>query len=192
MSTRRKRQRRRLPWKRATAALLGLWLATVGACAALERGQASRDGARLPTTKPGEAVVALYAAPVPVVSAVAEHGWFVLKPEGSERWERWEVWQEASGPYGHVLTRKRGMLSSVGAGGTRLINIWRGPKARALAKCIPRVSRTYPYRGWYWWWPGPNSNTYIARVLDACQAPMALPASFLGANFGFWMGSWER
>lgn len=174
-----------------TAAILLLWVATIGACAAFERSQASRDGAWLPKANAGEAVVALYAAPVPVVSAVAEHGWFVLRPAGSQTWERWEVWQEASGPYEHVQTRRRRVLSHVGAGGTRLIYVWKGPKARALAQCIPRVSRTYPWRSWYWWWPGPNSNTYIARVLAACDGSLELPASFLGSSFGFWQSSWD-
>ncbi len=193
MSTKRERnkERRGFPWGRTLGLVLCLWLLTIGACAALERSQASRDGAKLPKASPGEAVVALYAAPVPFVSAVAEHGWFVVRPAGSDRWERWEVWQSASGPHEHVLTRSRGMLRDVGAGGTRLIFVWRGPKARALARCIPRVSRTYPYQGWYWWWPGPNSNTYIARVLEACQEPLALPASFLGSWFGSWRRDWE-
>ncbi len=88
MSTKRERnkERRGFPWGRTLGLVLCLWLLTIGACAALERSQASRDGAKLPKASPGEAVVALYAAPVPFVSAVAEHGWFVVRPAGSDRW----------------------------------------------------------------------------------------------------------
>lgn len=127
---------------------------------------------------PEEPLVVLYAAKVPD-TYVADHGWFAIR-EGGE-WERWEVWQRAGGEYGHVRRNLLPERQDVGAGGLRIIAYWKGEQARAFAECITRESPRYRFRGRYLIWPGPNSNTYIAAMLEVCGIEQDLPWSFYGA-----------
>lgn len=145
-----------------------------------------RERPRLPA---GDApAVVLAAAPVPFAGFFAEHGWFALRGADG-RWHRWEVWQSPRAPLGHVWhnSGRRVALRNVSDGtleGTRVIRAWSGADAAALAACIPRVSRGYRARDRYRYWPGPNSNTYIRAVLEACgQRGTELPATFVGAGW---------
>ncbi len=131
---------------------------------------------------PDESLVVLYAARVPGTH-IADHGWFAIREQGE--WQRWEVWQRAGGPHRHVRQDLLPAHQDVGDGGRRIIALWRGEIARTFAACITRESPAYRHRHRYLIWPGPNSNTYIAAMLESCGIDQELPWSFYGAWVGW-------
>ena len=67
-----------------------------------------------------------------------------------------------------------------------LLTLVRGDKAQALIPEVLEAIKSYPYsgRGTYQAWPGPNSNTFIAHVLDEVPAIGAvLPPTAVGKDY---------
>jgi hypothetical protein len=111
-------------------------------------------------------VVQLRCAPLPLIGAVAHHYYFVVT-DGDEC-HRWEVWQtkNAGGvSTGHVHCDLKGPEDGVGGGPSRVAAEWQGDEARAIAAVLDKV-QDYPWCERYRMWPGPNSNTYVAWVLE--------------------------
>ena len=130
----------------------------------------------------GEAVVRLYAAPLPGIAAIAIHPWFVVKRADSTTFHRWEVWETSAGPYGHVRRDSQPPTAGVGAGGVYVLAELIGPAAEPVIACIEEQSPTYPCRGSYLYFPGPNSNTYAQWVLDSCGWDVVLPSTAIGRD----------
>ncbi len=62
-----------------------------------------------------------------------------------------------------------------------------GPKAQALIPEIDKAARHYVYAKEFSYWPGPNSNTFIATI--AKQVPgleLALPGTAIGKDYLPW------
>lgn len=60
----------------------------------------------------------------------------------------------------------------------------RGQKAEELIPEISKAAKTYPYPDQYTYWPGPNSNTFIAYV--GRQIPgleLAMPSNAVGKDY---------
>jgi hypothetical protein len=128
-------------------------------------------------------VVELRRAGIPFLGWVAAHYWFVLRD--GERCERWEVWQskDAGGrSIGHLHCNLKAPEAHVGGGPTQLIAAWRGDEARALQRVLSEAER-YPHRDLYRYWPGPNSNTYVAWVLREAGVTHPLGRLAVGKNF---------
>lgn len=163
--------------------MLTLVISALVVPAALERSTPPEEPAfsDVPSSEP---LVVLFAAKVPH-TRIADHGWFGIRevsdPEEVPRWHRWEVWQNPGGPHDHVRHDLMSVHADVGAGGKRAVTVWRGEEARRLGACIATHSPSYPERHRYLIWPGPNSNTYITWMLDACGVEHALPWTFYGA-----------
>ena len=125
--------------------------------------------------------VELRRAGIPFLGWLAAHYWFVLRD--GERCERWEVWQtkNAGGrSIGHLHCNLKAPEAHVGGGPTVLVAEWRGEQARALANAL---GGSYPYCNTYRYWPGPNSNTYVAWVLREAGLRHPLGRLAIGARF---------
>lgn len=116
-------------------------------------------------------LVQLRCAPLPYIGAVAVHYWFVVIDDSGRR-QRWEVWQTKNaggrnlGPdAGHVHCDLKSPEVGVGGGPSRVETEWRGDKALAIAAVL-RDPLRYPEGRRYRAWPGPNSNSFVAWVLE--------------------------
>lgn len=125
----------------------------------------------------------LYRAGIPALGWIAAHFWFVVR-EG-ERCDRWEVWQrpDAGGrSTGHLHCNLKAPEAHVGGGPTRLVAEWRGVEAARLREVLSTSDR-YPFCRLYRYWPGPNSNTYVAWVLREARIEYPLGRLAVGKNF---------
>jgi hypothetical protein len=110
--------------------------------------------------------VQLRYAPLPFIGAIAVHYWFVEFAEGGEC-HRWEVWQtkNAGGrSIGHLHCDLKHPDADVGGGPARIACEWNGEPAQRIAEVLKKIE-SYPYCERYRYWPGPNSNTFVAWVL---------------------------
>lgn len=115
--------------------------------------------------------VELWYAPLPrPLTRIAWHHWFVVRDGDTAT--RWEVWQrlgaggESAGyVYKNLLPPERG----VGGGAAVHLFTWRGAEAEAIAHVLEYSWTHYPHRALYRYFPGPNSNTYVAWVLKRAR-----------------------
>lgn len=138
-----------------------------------------------------ECIVRLYAAPIPSIEWLAVHTWFVVKPKGSHRFERWELWQRANlvsndpdfARYGHVYKNLQSPEGNCGVPPTYVLREVTGPAAETIASVVMRCSSAYPWRDRYSYYPGPNSNTYVAWILRQADWDAVLPAAAIGKDW---------
>lgn len=118
--------------------------------------------------------------------AIAVHSWIVVKPEGAPRYTRYDytAWGDPIRVDGFIPDgRWFGRAPE-------LVFAANGAEAAAL---IPRIRDTvenyqWRHRGDYRAWPGPNSNTFVAAVMEGL--PVALPPTAIGKDFphdGRWL-----
>lgn len=115
----------------------------------------------------------------------AVHTWIAVKRENATRYKVYDVvgWRLFQNkpvlatnediPDRHWFDQKPMLILDI-----------RGEKAAELIPQIESVVATYPYPTTYHYWPGPNSNTFIAYV--ARHVPgmrLALPASAIGKDY---------
>jgi hypothetical protein len=117
--------------------------------------------------------VQLRYAPLPFIGAIAVHYWFVLFDEqGCHRWEVWQTKNAGGFCIGHVHCDLKHPDAGVGGGPARIAAEWQGDEAQRIAKVFKKI-QDYPYCERYRYWPGPNSNTFVAWVL--CEAGIQHP-----------------
>jgi hypothetical protein len=110
--------------------------------------------------------VELRAARIPLIGAFAWHHWFVVERLGGK--DRWEVWQRTAAggeSWGYLHRNLLPPERGVGNGPSWTVRRWTGPSAAALAERIEDSPASYPFPRRYWFWPGPNSNTYVQWIL---------------------------
>lgn len=119
--------------------------------------------------------VELRYAPLPLIGAIAVHYWFVVRDDagGCHRWEVWQTANAGGTSYGHVHCNLKPPEADVGGGPTRLAAQWRGAEAERIAAVLARPEG-YPHRNRYRYWPGPNSNSFVAWVLREARVPHKL------------------
>jgi hypothetical protein len=132
-----------------------------------------------------EAVVRVFAArTVRWRGILAVHSWIVVKERGAAAYDRWDytAWGEPVRHNGFVADgRWFGRLPELvfaadGAAAERLI-----PKIRAAVAGYG-LTAAGDYRAW----PGPNSNTFVAAVLDAVpEMGATLPPTAIGKDFPY-------
>ena len=132
------------------------------------------DPARVP--RDAEHVVLIKSARLPgkfgPVIAQAHHAWFELKGEGG--WEIVEVLASAPVQFTKVLRRERIDFERDVLDGTRwrhpvqLLQVLEGRQAKRVARMIRGLADAYEDPAFYWAWPGPNSNTFVERVVRRC------------------------
>ncbi|HEY8609701.1 MAG TPA: DUF3750 domain-containing protein [Roseomonas sp.] len=153
---------------------------------------ADRSSAGLlpPARSPG-AVVRVFAAPTVRWRGIfAVHCWIVFKPEGAQRYTRYDytAWGEPIRMNGFEPDgRWFGRIPEV-------VFAADGPAAAAL---VPRIQAAIEGYAWsnhgdYRAWPGPNSNTFVAAVLDAVpETRVSLPPTAIGKDYPY-DGRWLR
>jgi hypothetical protein len=144
-----------------------------------------------PATEHPGAVVRVFAAPtVRWRGAFAVHCWIVLKREGETTYTRYDytAWGEpirvnGFAPDGRWFGRAPAVVFAAdGAAATAMI-----PRMRAAID-----SYAWRNHGDYRAWPGPNSNTFVAAVLEAVpEAEAVLPPTAIGKDYP-WDGRWLR
>lgn len=153
---------------------------------------ADRSSAGLlpPAEQTPQAVVRIFAAPtVRWRGIVAVHAWLVMKPAGAASYTRYDVTA-----WGNPL-RVNGFVPD-GRWFGRDPEIIFAADGEAAAALIPRMERAIAAYAWqrpgdYRAWPGPNSNTFVAAVLDAVpELGIVLPPTAIGRDFphdGRWL-----
>ncbi|WP_170979452.1 DUF3750 domain-containing protein [Roseomonas sp. HF4] len=142
-----------------------------------------------PAETPG-AVVRVFAAPTVRWRGIfAVHSWIVLKPEGAPAYTRYDVtaWGDPLRVNGFVPDgRWFGRVPEV-------VFAADGAEAAALIPRMQAAIDAYAWRqrGDYRAWPGPNSNTFVAAVLEAVpEAGASLPPTAIGRDWphdGRWL-----
>jgi hypothetical protein len=124
-----------------------------------------------------------YASLPSVLGLFASHYWFVVFDD--EEVHRWEVWQtkDAGGrSVGHLHCDLKHPDAGVGGGPTRLAATWTGEEALRL-KQVLESAEAYPFCHKYFYWPGPNSNTFAAWVLREAGIDYPFPWKAFGARY---------
>ena len=127
-------------------------------------------------------LVQLRYAPLPFIGAFAAHYWFVVFDDAGAC-HRWEVWQSMTAggvSVGHVHCELTPPEDGVGGGPSRVAMEWTGDEASRIAAVL---ERPYPHSHRYRYWPGPNSNTFVAWVLR--QAGIHYALSWRGIGRGW-------
>lgn len=138
-----------------------------------------------------QAIVHVYAGRVGRWRGVfAHHTWIVIKEKSADHYTRFDKvawgmpvkvdgWAPDGRWYGHE---------------PELIGAVEGPAAEVLIPRIRAAVAAYPYNrsGGYSLWPGPNSNSFVAYVLEQIpQTGIALPPTAIGKDWrsdGRWFG----
>src|SRR5579875_3496003 len=154
---------------------------------------ADRSSAGLlpPVPNASDAMVRVFSAPTVRWRGIfAVHCWIVLKPEGAPSYTRYDytAWGEP--------IRMNGFEPD-GRWFGHVPEIVFAADGAAAAALIPRVQAAidgYAHRetGAYRAWPGPNSNTFVAAVLDALPGlRVSLPPTAIGKDYPY-DGRWLR
>ncbi|UFN47450.1 DUF3750 domain-containing protein [Roseomonas sp. OT10] len=120
----------------------------------------------------------------------ATHCWIVFKPAGARRYTRYDytAWgdpirMDGFEPDGRWFGHAPQVVLAVD-----------GPAAEAMIPRMQAAIADYAWRnqGDYRAWPGPNSNTFVAAVLDAIpEAGAVLPPTAIGKDYPY-DGRWLR
>ena len=135
--------------------------------------------------RPEALAVELRYATVPFLGALAVHYWLVVLDEATGECHRWEVWQtkNAGGAsIGHVHCDLKPPHAGVGGGPARLAARWRGEAALRIKSVLDRAT-DYPHCERYRYWPGPNSNTFVAWVLREAAVSQRLGRRAIGQGY---------
>jgi hypothetical protein len=144
-----------------------------------------------PAAQHRPAMVRVFAAPTVRWRGIfAVHSWIVLKPEGDAAYTRYDytAWGEP--------IRVNGFAAD-GRWFGRSPEVIFAADGEAAAALIPRMQAAiqgyaWRNRGDYRVWPGPNSNTFVAAVLDAVpEAGVTLPPTAVGKDYPY-DGRWIR
>lgn len=136
-----------------------------------------------PAAQHRPAVVRVFAAPtVRWRGILAVHSWIVVKPEGASGYTRYDytAWGEplrinGFEPDGRWFGRAPEVIFAA-----------YGVTAAALIPRMQAAVGAYAWRqrGDYRVWPGPNSNTFVAAVLEAVpEARAVLPPNAIGKDY---------
>lgn len=151
----------------------------------------SSAGLLAPAAANPAAVVRVFAAPtVRWRGIVAVHCWIVVKPAGAAAYTRYDytAWGEPIRVNGFAPDgRWFGQ-------GPAVVFAADGPAAAALIPRMQAAVARYAFHeeGDYRAWPGPNSNTFVAAILDAVpETGVSLPPTAIGKDYPY-DGRWLR
>ena len=144
-----------------------------------------------PASRTPQAVVRIFAAQTVMWRGIfATHSWIVFKAAGADGYTRYDytAWGEpirlnGFEPDGRWFGRVPEVVFAVD-----------GPAAEALIPRMQAAIRDYAWRkqGDYRAWPGPNSNTFVAAVMDGAPGiRVALPPTAIGKDYPY-DGRWLR
>jgi hypothetical protein len=154
---------------------------------------ADRSSARLlpsPQQLPSAVVRVFSARTVSWRGIIATHSWIVIKDQDAANYERFDytawglpIWKDRFVPDGRWFgSVPEVIFAADGAAAARMI-----PAIRAFIR-----NYRYSGRGDYRLWPGPNSNTFVAAIIQAVPGMRAcLPPTAIGKDYpydGRWLG----
>jgi hypothetical protein len=154
---------------------------------------ADRSSMRLlpPAKSMQPAVVRIFSArTVSWRSIVATHSWVVIKDANAPNYERFDYTA-----WGQPIWKDRFLPDARWFGNVPELIF--AADGEAATRMIPAIRRTireyrYPRSGDYRLWPGPNSNTFVAAIMQAVPSMRAsLPPTAIGKDFpydGRWIG----
>ena len=118
-----------------------------------------------------DAVIILASVNMPKpIDTIARHAWFAVREEGSEQWRKIEYGGFGPGP----LKTNHGEVD--------VHALWRGARATRGIACLKKwreqadIKHYLPY-------PGPNSNTFVDRLLRKCHLRADLPSTAIGKDY---------
>jgi Protein of unknown function (DUF3750) len=144
-----------------------------------------------PANQYPDAVVRIFAAQTVRWRGIfATHSWIVLKPAGADSYTRYDytAWSE---------TVRLNGFEPDGRWFGHVPDVVFAADGETAAALIPRMQmaiRTYGTnnQGDYRAWPGPNSNTFVAAVMDAVpEIRTTLPPTAIGKDYPY-DGRWLR
>jgi len=130
--------------------------------------------------------VFVFASPVFLPLSFAIHPWIVTNSKGKlNRWEVWQLKNCCETSWGHVHLNLFKPFIGVNVfpffrnprWGTSLVGRAEGDVAKRVINFLDKEAKNYKFKGRYWFFPGPNSNTFVNWVL--CKFPE------LGVNLGW-------
>jgi hypothetical protein len=152
----------------------------------------SSTGVLPPPATNQQAVVRIFSAQtVRWRGIMASHSWLVFKPAGAPSYTRYDYTA-----WGELPIRVNGFEPDGRWFGhtPRIVFAADGDRAAALLPKIEAAIARYTWRnaGDYRAWPGPNSNTFIAAIMDAVPEMRAtLPPTAIGKDYPY-DGKWLR
>ena len=128
--------------------------------------------------------VELRYAPLPFIGAIAVHYWFVVTDDAGacHRWEVWQTKNAGGTSIGHVHCDLKTPDAGVGGGPSRVAAQWTGEEAKRIAAVLGQPE-SYPHFQRYRYWPGPNSNSFVAWVLQRAGIQYALQWREIGRKW---------
>jgi hypothetical protein len=102
----------------------------------------------------------------PALTRFAHHSWIDVKNGDEDRWKRYEIRSRASGMEVRPIDAAAARADVRWDREVRLLEVLTGPDAAAAIPLLDRAAKGYEdlrpedYRAW----PGPNSNTFVARL----------------------------
>lgn len=115
----------------------------------------------------------------------AVHTWIAVKQKNAENYTIYQVigWRSFWGL--PVLSIAKDLPDRYWFGQKpQLIKSLYGDKAEILIPELDKIAREYPYQKKYVFWPGPNSNTFIAYIArNIPELELALPPNAIGKDY---------
>ncbi len=113
---------------------------------------------------------------------VGRHSWIAARREGSTEWARFENGSVSHGraPLEDPCPCSRDDRDAR-EGAVRLHGVVEGDEAARAIVCLTRETQRYDEH--YGFWPGPNCNTYVERMVRLCHLGVDLPATAYGKDF---------
>jgi Protein of unknown function (DUF3750) len=123
------------------------------------------------------------------------HSWVVLKPENARSWSRYDVLgfasRDGAGVRNGEWLGNRPVLNRYAPDGrwfgrspVVIVDTEGKTAAAAITKITAVIENYETLAGHYRFWPGPNSNTFVAAVLRAApELRASLPPTAIGRDF---------
>lgn len=146
---------------------------------------ASRESAGL-APQTNDAVIQVYAANIHGwKGAFAVHTWFSVKEDSEKDYTVIEKlgWLYFKGLNAVVLKKDLPDRFWYGAKPKLILEIT-GKQAEILIPKIKKAAKEYPYDNFYRYWPGPNSNTFVAYIArNVPELGLIMPPNAIGKDF---------
>ncbi len=161
---------------------------TIKSCAQKNFRGSSRESANiapLPEKNP-QAIVQIYAAKLwGWRGVVADHTWVATKAKNSDSYTVYEVigWRLRHGNTALRIEKDLPDRRWYGSEPKLLLDI-QGDAAVDLVEKVDKAARTYPYPDIYSAFPGPNSNTFTAWIINEVEEiKLELPLRAIGKSY---------
>ncbi len=133
--------------------------------------------------EPGEAAIHVMAARTGgMKGALSVHSWLVVRKPGADRYDRYDKVGWGSPIRHNGYPADAFWYSNL----PYIVHSVTGAQAERLIPRVEAAIAAYPYgtNGSYRIWPGPNSNSFVAHVLDAVpELGARLPPNAVGRDF---------